>query len=123
MYNYYCTICGKDLSVDYYRDNFDFKDVKGRIVLVHNDKCDCGGEIKAGFSKTDFINITSGGDFKKFYSPDLGCNVESSKQLDNELKNRGMVNLMESKEYREHEQMLAEKVQSFPSVREARKTK
>ncbi len=77
-------------------------------------RCVSRPEIKV---QGESVNICSDGDFHPYFSPDLGIYVDSPKTLNDHLKSKGMVNLNESKEYREHEAMMREKVMHFPSMR------
>ena len=122
---FHCISCRKEFENSSVNDmDFEFVEIKGRYTILYHKKCDaCGGNLKAGFPKTEFINIGRDGDFKPFFSPDLGVYVDSKKKLNDTLKSRGMVNLNESTEYRQHEQMLQEKVMGFQSTKEALKGK
>ncbi len=131
MYHYYCTNCGKDLTVDYWRDDFDFVEIKGRILLVHNEKCpDCGGLMKAGNAPDNNINISSDGDVPGFFCHELGLIgkqqeeykqnhpdavfnnkgalfIRSPHHLKEVLREKGMVTLTDSREYNDqHREML-----------------
>lgn len=101
-------------------------------MAIHVFICEkCGFQITDTDTKTSHIcptcNIVmywdlSGcgikdGDFKPFFSPDLGVYIDSSKKLNDTLKKRGMVNLNESKEYRQKEQEMLEKARTLPSMR------
>ncbi len=102
---FYCNNCYTEFDNDLVDDtNFDFVSTKSGYKIKYHQKCSiCGGELTAGFIKDNRVNIGRSGDPKQFYSIDLGTTVESPKHLDKILKKRGMVNLMESKEYRENE--------------------
>jgi len=119
--HYYCDKCGKDLSCDVDIET-EFTDAKRSPKIYHTANCLCGGNIEAGFPKVS-VNICSAGDFKPFFSPDLGVFIDSSKKLNDTLKARGMVNLQESREYRQSEQNAKEKVMQMPSIRGALKKK
>jgi hypothetical protein len=120
---FHCSQCKKEFDNNLIDDmDFDFVDERGHVNIRYNQKCDaCGGEILAGYLRDDSgVNICSDGDFHPYFSPDLGIYVDSSKTLNDHLKSKGMVNLNESKEYREHEAMMREKVMHFPSMRGAK---
>ena len=113
---YHCKKCNNEFEatweeMDFYFDNND--------KLHHSGRClKCGGEIVAGYAPEVLgVNICADGDFHPYYSPDLGIYVDSPKTLNDHLRKKGMVNLQESGEYREHEAAMREKVMQFPSMR------
>jgi hypothetical protein len=117
---YHCLSCKKEFDNSLINDeDFEFVGKRGHEKILYNQKCDgCGGEIASGHSPDDTgVNVCSDGDFHPYFSPDLGIYVDSSKTLNDHLKSKGMVNLQESKEYREHAAMMREKVMQSPSMR------
>jgi hypothetical protein len=85
-----------------------------QMTYTHLKRCISHPESKI---KGETVNICADGDFHPYYSPDLGIYVDSPKTLNDHLRKKGMVNLQESGEYREHEAAMREKVMQFPSMR------
>ena len=113
---FHCQKCNDEFEANWDEMDFDFDN---NCKLHFTKKCDkCGGEIVAGYAPDGFINMGRDGDFHPYFSPDLGIYVDSPKTLNDHLRRKGMVNLNESKEYRDHEKMMHEKALQFPSIRE-----
>jgi hypothetical protein len=85
----------------------------GKIQTIANLK----KSISRPFTKVekDFVSICGDGDFKPFYSPDLGAYIDSSKKLKDTLKEKGMVCLTESSQYRQRERELQDKASEMLS--------
>lgn len=97
-------------------------------------KCSCGkvqtmANLKRCISRPsrkadkEFVNVCSAGDFKPYYSPDLGVYIDSHKKLRDTLKKRGMVCLTDSKDYREKEERMRAKALDMESTKQYRKEK
>ena len=107
-----------------------FKCKCGKIIESHGDnpKCICGcvvglkelfrvttrpgNRITGKSAKGDFVNLCSEGDFRPFYSYDLGVQINSSSQLKKVLKNRGMVCLTDAREKRDYDKEMLERARS-----------
>jgi NAD-dependent SIR2 family protein deacetylase len=114
---YHCRKCNNEFEAEWEEMDFDF-DKDGKLYYIK--KCDkCGGDIIAGYAPDVFggVNVCADGDFHPYFSPDLGIYVDSPKTLNDHLRKKGMVNLRESKEYRENEARMHEKAMQFPSIR------
>jgi hypothetical protein len=62
---YHCTTCFKEISNELVNDQeFDFICVKNVQKIVYKQKCECGGEMKAGFApERRFAVCGAHGDF------------------------------------------------------------
>jgi len=121
---FHCENCSKEYR---WSGDYDLPEINMLPLVDRNNpgKCDCGGHIVSGFVLNGFVNIAPKGDFKVFYSLELGAignaqkeykikhpdaefnkygalKIKSSRHREQVLKEKGMVCLTDSREYREH---------------------
>jgi hypothetical protein len=62
---YHCTVCFKEISNELVNDqDYDFIRVKDSQKISYRQKCECGGEMKAGFApEKRFAVCGANGDF------------------------------------------------------------
>jgi hypothetical protein len=109
---FHCESCSLDVdNKDVNDTDFEFSRTKGgNYKIIYAQKCRvCGGELAAGFSKREFVNICSEGDFKQHFSIEMGVMITSPQQRDRELKKRGMVVNSEAKEFRDSQKETMER--------------
>lgn len=121
----HCINCNKEFR---WLGDYDLPEIN-ILPLIDRDNpgnCDCGGKIIVGFASiVGNVSICRKGDYKEFWSIELGASgnsqkeyrvkhpdaefnkygalkIKSASQLDRALKEKGMVCLNESREHREH---------------------